>query len=928
LAEIAAVPELAEGAVTQRTEAQGALATARRQEQRAAEQIAEIETQIAAIEVSEELLALAEQVRGARDQVSKIESAAGDRRKREGELEEARGAVGRAAGAIGVAPEGVAELQRPANARRDFDERISELIEARGALSSADRRRRSAQEERERAARELGEGAEDVDLRPLEASIATALKAGSMAERIAETRAAGERKRAQAEEQLARLWPRSVGLVELRETLTPGKAEIAAAIAEIEAQDAVEGELREEEERGKRSAAELEAERGQLVAEGEVPSGEVLARARERREAQWSAVRSAGEAGEPWAPAPAEHFEQALAETDELSDRRLSGVARAERSATLEAGEKRLEQEALTWARRREELRERVASAERSWAAIWRQTELEEIGPRRAAEWVVEVAAILDLDREASESAATAAALKERQDELAGALGVELASLGEKLAAEVELEAAVAFAQRVIGDARERAKRSSAAEATLKEAERQLKEVEDEYEQAAARLETLVGQWPARLEEAGLPAGSSPEAAQEIVRSVEEGLAQIDRVADLERRIAGIDADRDAFEKQVGTLRELLGSELDELEAPRVADVLQRRLREAEGRSAEREGLREQREAALAALSQAQAEIAAAESTLAALVVVAGCESVEELPGVEERWARAQELRAELREIERQVIEAGEGKFAELAAAAEGFNRDAGAIKAEELEVRIEELGAERDRLQQELGEDKAALSEAENDESAAMALQEELLLLAEAESAARRYTIARLGAAIVRRAMERYRRLHQDPLLQRANTLFSCFTLGTFTGLEVDVDAKGKPVLIGREGEVGKTIAQMSKGTREQLFLALRLAAIERYVTTSGSLPVLFDDVFIESDEPRSEQIFVALGELAQNAQVIVLTHHHHLIEVGKRALGDDLLVQELPAAGPQLVGAREPAASRDDESIALTAFSTGSAT
>ena len=104
------------------------------------------------------------------------------------------------------------------------------------------------------------------------------------------------------------------------------------------------------------------------------------------------------------------------------------------------------------------------------------------------------------------------------------------------------------------------------------------------------------------------------------------------------------------------------------------------------------------------------------------------------------------------------------------------------------------------------------------------------------------------------------------------------------------------------------KRVPEMSKGTREQLFLALRIAAIERYVASSAAVPVIFDDVFLESDPPRSERIFEALGELANLTQVIVLTHHDHLIDVGRRALGDRLIVQDLPDAAPTL---REAAAA-----------------
>jgi uncharacterized protein YhaN len=157
---------------------------------------------------------------------------------------------------------------------------------------------------------------------------------------------------------------------------------------------------------------------------------------------------------------------------------------------------------------------------------------------------------------------------------------------------------------------------------------------------------------------------------------------------------------------------------------------------------------------------------------------------------------------------------------------------------------------------------------------------------------------MARLSAAVLRRAIERYRDRHQDPLVRRANELFSKFTEGTYAELFVDVDEKARGYLVARRNDrVIHQMHQMSKGTREQLFLALRIAAIERYVNMSGPVPVIFDDVFVESDDARCGHIFQALGELAATTQVIVLTHHHHLVAIAREALGDGVRVQELPS-------------------------------
>ena len=117
-------------------------------------------------------------------------------------------------------------------------------------------------------------------------------------------------------------------------------------------------------------------------------------------------------------------------------------------------------------------------------------------------------------------------------------------------------------------------------------------------------------------------------------------------------------------------------------------------------------------------------------------------------------------------------------------------------------------------------------------------------------------------------------------------------FTLASFIEVSIDHDERDGAILVGRErnGRL-KRVPEMSDGTREQLFLALRIAAIERYVAASGPVPIVFDYVFLESDEPRSEQIFTTLGELAETMQVVILTHHRHLIELGTRTLSTTAL-------------------------------------
>ncbi len=218
-----------------------------------------------------------------------------------------------------------------------------------------------------------------------------------------------------------------------------------------------------------------------------------------------------------------------------------------------------------------------------------------------------------------------------------------------------------------------------------------------------------------------------------------------------------------------------------------------------------------------------ESDIGDAQAEIDQLLAVAGVKDASELPELEARATRARLLRKEIEEAEEQVAEVGEGRFADLAASAEGFDRDEAAIELEALREQSEELRARRDEIEERIGERRRELADVETDVAAVQAAQDVTLARAAVQEAAVAHAKARLAAAVVRRAMERYRAEHQDPLLRRATDLFKRFTLGSFVELFVDVDERGAGVLIGRQRDrVLKRVPQMSKGTREQLFLAL----------------------------------------------------------------------------------------------------------
>ncbi len=74
-------------------------------------------------------------------------------------------------------------------------------------------------------------------------------------------------------------------------------------------------------------------------------------------------------------------------------------------------------------------------------------------------------------------------------------------------------------------------------------------------------------------------------------------------------------------------------------------------------------------------------------------------------------------------------------------------------------------------------------------------------------------------------------------------------------------------------------TVDKLSGGTREQLFLAVRMAAVRQLAEQGIELPMVFDDVLVNFDQLRTEAAVETLLEFAeQNQQVLFFTCHLHL--------------------------------------------------
>ena len=69
-----------------------------------------------------------------------------------------------------------------------------------------------------------------------------------------------------------------------------------------------------------------------------------------------------------------------------------------------------------------------------------------------------------------------------------------------------------------------------------------------------------------------------------------------------------------------------------------------------------------------------------------------------------------------------------------------------------------------------------------------------------------------------------------------------------------------------------------MSDGVRDQLYLAFRIASIERHARAAEPLPFIADDLLVHFDDERSAAALGLLAELGKATQVLLFTHHRGL--------------------------------------------------
>jgi uncharacterized protein YhaN len=216
---------------------------------------------------------------------------------------------------------------------------------------------------------------------------------------------------------------------------------------------------------------------------------------------------------------------------------------------------------------------------------------------------------------------------------------------------------------------------------------------------------------------------------------------------------------------------------------------------------------------------------------------------------------------------------------------------EADAVAADDVPAALAAARAEAEAAQEQAQADSGALAlqrqkleQLGRDTAYAEAMEAQQAATATADRLLREALTARLAAALLGRALEAVEQAGGADMLARIGGWFALLTGGAYRALVSEPTDDKRQMLLAvpadRPEEL-KYVHQLSEGTRDQLYLALRLEAVAAH---ADPLPFIADDILQTFDDARALAALHTLQKLSETVQVIVLTHHGHIAELAAR--------------------------------------------
>ena len=393
------------------------------------------------------------------------------------------------------------------------------------------------------------------------------------------------------------------------------------------------------------------------------------------------------------------------------------------------------------------------------------------------------------------------------------------------------------------------------------------------------KLNAWRGRWQSVLIDLNRKANEEPAETEAVLLIFQETEKEHQTAMALAERIAGMTAELERFQAAVNAISEGNGDPFASVL------LLERQLTNERARGERRRVLAEARAKARADWLIASGDLAAADTKLRAVLDLIGAAGMEDAASrltLSDERTRYETMRDD---AETKLRTAGDGLTTGL------LREEAAGHSPVEDVARIEAAAFQRkeaiDAAQRAAEAASTMRQEMERrvaDTSANAAAADQQAAIASMSSALDEALVYHAASLMLGKALDAMGRSGDSAMLARLSDIFQMLTCGEYSQAATEIDDNGKAsfALVQRDfPDERQSIRQLSEGTRDQFFLALRAAAIEDHLKSAEPLPFIGDDILQTFDDQRSLAALRMLTDLSHHTQIIILTHHRHLLDL-----------------------------------------------
>ncbi len=231
-------------------------------------------------------------------------------------------------------------------------------------------------------------------------------------------------------------------------------------------------------------------------------------------------------------------------------------------------------------------------------------------------------------------------------------------------------------------------------------------------------------------------------------------------------------------------------------------------------------------------------------------------------------------------------------------------------IRIRELEADIKLVDEQHDAAIEKRTQSESALNAVVGDSTIAELDQQRTTIELEMSEVALEHLKLSLGHKLAQKAIMLYREKHRSSMMQATESVFIELTNGAYNRLKTITNGSMETLQVVQANGTAKSVnepakgrradnkgprSDLSKGTRFQLYLALRAAAYEQLAAQGTCLPFICDDIFETFDEGRTRAACRVLQRIGSTGQAIYLTHHQHVVDIATAECGEQVTIHTL---------------------------------